>query len=384
MHNFSVYYIESNIVCTIVFGILLIHNHFNIDRQEKQIKFDHVLIAFMVYFLVDCFWAAIVDNVIPKTRFTVVTNDFLIYVVMAAITYFWLQYVLAFEQVPNRNKPVNRFAVIFPFLVSTVALVLNYCIAPQMLINKSLDTLPVYNIYLVTVPYIYMAAILFYTIRKARKEENPIEKRKHLFVGFFPLMVIVGGIIQMAFFPYIPIFCFTSLILMLIFYIQSIDQRISLDPLTGLNNRGQLRRYVSQSSNLHQEGRMTAVIMIDIDEFKTINDTYGHAEGDKALIIVSDSIKEAINSYSMPSFIGRYGGDEFILIIHPVTLDEIEQLISEIRSEIDSRTRELPYPLAISVGYDELRNKQDTFQNSILRADTKLYQDKKYRKNYQN
>lgn len=245
MHNFSVYYIESNIVCTIVFGILLIHNHFNIDRQEKQIKFDQVLIAFMVYFLVDCFWAAIVDNLIPKTRFTVVTNDFLIYVVMAAITYFWLQYVLAFEQVPNRNKPVNRFAVIFPFLVSTVALILNYCIAPQMLINKSLDTLPVYNIYLVTVPYIYMAAILFYTIRKARKEENPIEKRKHLFVGFFPLMVIVGGIIQMAFFPYIPIFCFTSLILMLIFYIQSIDQRISLDPLTGLNNRGQLRRYVS-------------------------------------------------------------------------------------------------------------------------------------------
>ena len=384
MHNFSVYYIESNIVCTIVFGILLIHNHFNIDRQEKQIKFDHVLITFMVYFLVDCFWAAIVDNVIPKTRFTVVTNDFLIYVVMAAITYFWLQYVLAFEQVPNRNKPVNRFAVIFPFLVSTVALILNYCIAPQMLINKSLDTLPVYNIYLVTVPYIYMAAILFYTIRKARKEENPIEKRKHLFVGFFPLMVIVGGIIQMAFSPYIPIFCFTSLILMLIFYIQSIDQRISLDPLTGLNNRGQLRRYVSQSSNLHQEGRMTVVIMMDIDDFKAINDTYGHAEGDKALIIVSDSIKKAINSHNMPSFIGRYGGDEFILIIHPVTLDEIEQLISEIRSEIESRTRELPYPLAISVGYDELRNKQDTFQNSILRADTKLYQDKKYRKNYQN
>ena len=66
------------------------------------------------------------------------------------------------------------------------------------------------------------------------------------------------------------------------------------------------------------------------------------------------------------------------------SMDEIEQLISEIRSEIESRTRELPYPLAISVGYDELRNKQDTFQNSILRADTKLYQDKKYRKNYQN
>ena len=119
---------------------------------------------------------------------------------MAAITYFWLQYVLAYEQVPNRGKPKFRFAVLFPFILSTAALILNYLIAPDMLIDKNLDTLPFYNIYLVTVPYIYMAAILFYTIRKAIGEENPAEKRKHIFIGFFPLMVIVGGIIQMLFF----------------------------------------------------------------------------------------------------------------------------------------------------------------------------------------
>ena len=384
MTNFAFYYIEANIVCVIVFAIILMHNRFNIDRQEKQVKFDLALEAFIAYFLTDCLWAAIEGGLIPKTRLTVVVSCFFLYLFMSSIIYFWLDYVLSYEQAPHRNRPINRFAVEFPYIISTVALILNYINAPQMLLDDEMETTPAFNVYLVAVPYIYMAAILFYTIRKARKEENPIEKRKHLFVGFFPLMVIVGGIIQMAFFPYIPIFCFTSLILMLIFYIQSIDQRISLDPLTGLNNRGQLRRYVSQSSNLHQEGRMTVVIMMDIDDFKTINDTYGHAEGDKALIIVSDSIKKAINSHNMPSFIGRYGGDEFILIIHPVTLDEIEQLISEIRSEIESRTRELPYPLAISVGYDELRNKQDTFQNSILRADTKLYQDKKYRKNKQN
>jgi GGDEF domain-containing protein len=103
-------------------------------------------------------------------------------------------------------------------------------------------------------------------------------------------MVIVGGIIQMLFFPYIPIFCFTCLIVMLIFYIQSIELRISLDSLTNLNNRGQLNRYISQSSSLHQDGRLTIVIMIDIDNFKEINDIYGHAEGDNALIIVSESI----------------------------------------------------------------------------------------------
>lgn len=380
MHSFSVYYIEANIVCVIIFAILLFHNYFSIDRQEKQIKFDHVLIAFIAYFLVDCFWAAIVDRLIPKTRFTMVINVFLIYVIMAAITYTWLEYVMAFEQVPNRDLPKNRFAVLFPFLVSTAALILHYIIAPQTLLDENLDTRPVYSIYLVAVPYIYMAAILFYTIRRARSEENRQERNKHLFVGFFPLMVIAGGIVQMVWFPYIPIFCFTSLILMLIFYIESITFRISLDPLTNLNNRAQLTRYVSQASNLHQEGRLTYVIMMDIDNFKEINDTYGHAEGDKALVLVADSLKQAVSSRNIPSFIGRYGGDEFVLIIHPIEKEETEQMIADIRAEIDDRVKEMPCPISVSAGYDELDREQDSFQNCLQCADKKLYEEKAYRK----
>ena len=381
MHSFSVYYIEANLVCALIFVILLLQNYFSIDRQEKQIKFDHVLIAFILYFLVDCFWALIVDKIIPKNRITVVTNVFLIYIIMALITYTWLDYVQAFEQVPNRNRPLHRFAIVFPFLISTAALILNYIIAPQTLLDENLDTLPRYSIYLVTVPYIYMAAILFYTIRKARGENNPQERRKHLFIGLFPLMVIAGGIVQMMFFPYIPIFCFTCLILMLIFYIQSVTFRISLDPLTNLNNRGQLSRYVSQPSNLHQEGRLTIVIMIDIDNFKAINDTYGHAEGDKALVIVSDSLKKVVNTHNMPSFIARYGGDEFILIIHPTAVEEAEQMIDEIRDEINIRVSGMEFPLAVSAGYDVVPPDQNSFQNSIVRADEMLYRDKETRKN---
>ena len=154
MHSFAVYYIESNLVCVIVFGILLLHNYFNIDRQEKQIKFDHALIAFMLYFLTDCFWAAIVAEIIPKTRFNIVVNVFLIYLFMAAIIYFWLEFVMAYEQIPGRNLPKNRILMVLPFLLSTAALILNYIIAPQTLINDDMDTLPLYSVYLVAVPYI--------------------------------------------------------------------------------------------------------------------------------------------------------------------------------------------------------------------------------------
>ena len=379
-NSFAVYYIESNLVCALVFGILLLHNHFNIDRQEKQIKFDHVLVAFICYFAVDCFWAAITAELIPKTRLTVVINDFLIYLVMAATIYCWLEYAMAYEQVPHRNRPINKFAVLFPFLVSTLALIVHYLVAPQTLLDESLDVLPAYNFYLVTVPYIYLVAIIFYTFRKARAEESMIEKRKHLFIGLFPLVGIAGGLIQMLFFPYIPIYCFTCMVMMLVFYIQAIELRISADPLTKLNNRGQLTRYAAQKSNLFMEGRLTVVIMMDIDGFKVINDTYGHAEGDKALIVVADSLRAVAGRHNMPCFLGRYGGDEFIFIIHPVAMEEAEALICEIREEIDRRVGDCPCPIAVSAGCDQLLDERDSIQSCIRRADKKLYLDKEYRK----
>ncbi|MBR4472240.1 MAG: GGDEF domain-containing protein [Oscillospiraceae bacterium] len=376
MKGFSFFYIEANLVSVIIFGIILIHNQNNIDRQEKQIKFDRVLLAFIVYFLADSVWAGIVDGVFPRSIFSIII--FLIYASMAAITYFWLEYVMAYEQVEHRNRPINRFAVIFPFLISTVLLVLNYMIAPEKLISADLETQPLFTLYLSAVPDIYMIAILFYTIRKARREENPVEKQKHIFIGTFPLMVSVFGLLGEKINPQAPTFCYASLILMLVFYIQAIELRVSQDPLTQLNNRGQLERYCAQRTNLYLEDRKTVVVMMDIDTFKAINDTYGHAEGDRALLIVSGALKTAVNSHSMPSFLCRYGGDEFILILHPVNVEETGQFLEEVRTEI--RKDNCAYPLSISAGYDVLRDAPDTIQDCIRRADQKLYEEKASRK----
>ena len=238
-----------------------------------------------------------------------------------------------------------------------------------------METQPLFTLYLSLVPDLYMILILFYTIRRARREENPVEKQKHLFIGALPLMVSVSGLVGEMINPYAPTFCFASLILMLIFYIEAVELRVSQDPLTQLNNRGQLERYCAQRGNLYLENRRTAVVMMDIDKFKTINDTHGHAEGDRALIIVSDALKKVVNRHSMPSFLCRYGGDEFILIAHPQSISEIDGLIGEIREEVH-RAR-VGYPLSISAGYDELQGGTDTIQRCIQRADKKLYVDKR-------
>ena len=384
MDHFHIFYIEANLVCVIVFSILLFHNHFSIDRQEKQIKYGRALVMFVCYFLADSCWAAIVGGVIPKNRVLVAIDDFALYVFMAGITYFWLEYILAVEQAPNRENPAVRFAVAFPFFAATFVLIINYIAAPGMLLNEELDTMPAFGIYLITVPIIYIVMILLYTMRKAAQVRDPAEKRRHLFIGLFPLMSVIGGLVQQLFFPEIPIYCFACLILMLIFYIQSTESLISLDPLTSLNNRGQLARYISVRSNICPENRLTFVIMMDINGFKGINDTYGHAEGDKALVSIAEALKKVISGYSMPSFLGRYGGDEFIMIIHPAQAKEADQLVREIREEIrrTSEAAHKPYRLSLGIGCDELGDREDV-QDCILRADKKLYMDKEAAKRKQ-
>ncbi len=383
MNNFFVHYTEANVVCIIIFLILLLHDVFGIDRQEKQIKYDNALISFMFYFAVDCFWAALVSNTIRPTFPLVVIDTFMLYLGMVFITYFWLEYALAVEQYEKRNELRFRLTMMFPFILSTVILIITYLVNPNFLISESLEIQEGFNIFLLTAPYINLAAVLYYSIRKAISEESPIEKRKFLLIGLFPLMVVAGGLIETIFFPYEPIFAYCSTILMLVFFIQMILRQVSADPLTGLNNRGQLLRYTSQKSNMYKENRLTYVVMFDINDFKAINDTYGHAEGDKALLVLADSFKKVINRHNIPVFLGRYGGDEFIMIVHPQSQEELLPFIDDIRDQLYKQCLEtdLGFTFTVGIGFDELKEDPDTFQKCLQRADKKLYMNKSQMKN---
>jgi len=379
MLDYFITYMGSNIICLIIFGIMLVHDLRSVDRQEKQIKYDHALIAFMLYFVSDCFWAAVYSGILPKTRVSITITDVVNYFLMAAITYTWLRYVMAVEQVENRDTRRMKFFSLLPFGISTVIMICMYIFTPTLMISETLEVQPAAYVFLVVVPYIYIAAVLFYTLRRAKREENPSEKKKHLGVGLFPLVVVVGGLVEMLLSNDKPLFCFSCTILMLIFYIQSMENRISIDPLTRLNNRGQLNHYVSQRSNMIREGRSTFFIMMDINNFKMINDTYGHAEGDRVLVVVSDTLMKAVKNRSLPVFLGRYGGDEFVIIAHPESDEEIPELIADIREELEKicTGAGMPYIVTLAAGYDRLTGENDTYQRCLQRADSNMYLDKK-------
>ncbi len=380
------FYIEANFICLFIIGIMLIHDYLNKSRQEKQIKFDHSLIAFMLYCVSDALWAMVVDNIIPQNDFTIALTNYLNFTILIAITYTWLNYVMAVEQVSYRKNLKIRLFILSPFVISVIVLISLYFINKSILIDNNNEPTLVYHMLMNFVTYIYITVVLVHTLRRAIKEKNRMEKRRQIELGFLPLAVVASGILQMLVAPNNPIFCFCCLAILLVYYIETMEDQISLDPLTKLNNRGQLLNYVSSENGGYKEGKRNYVIMMDINYFKEINDNYGHSEGDNALVLVANSIKTVLARNAAQSFLARYGGDEFIVIIHLEFEAEILFLIEGIRVEIDEEVRNanLPYEISIGIGYDEIIDKNDNFQLCLIRADKKLYENKKNMKENNN
>ena len=119
--------------------------------------------------------------------------------------------------------------------------------------------------------------------------------------------------------------------------------------------------------------------MMDINRFKGINDQYGHAEGDRALVTMAEALRQAFSHIKASVFLGRYGGDEFTVIVQnqeeEYKPDELSKLLRDTLRE-KKNEKNLPYDLDVSIGYDEIIDEKDTVRECMKRADKMLYRDK--------
>ena len=375
--DYLFFYSEATVVCILFFVIMLVNDHRNGNRQEKQILLDRVMVAHIIYFANDWVWAALLSGLIPRTRLLVTLVNFINAFFLAGITFNWFLYAAAAEQLPFRREKHFYTIVGLPYYLVTCVAVVWYLIAPTFWVNESAELNPLYYpLILLPAPLTYLLVTFVISMVQARKARLYAERRLCLQIGIFPLVIAFFGVLQLTMLN-APLFCFGCTINMLLFYLNNTADQISVDPLTRLNNRNQLHHYLSQDAAHRANGLREFVVMVDANDFKQINDTYGHAEGDRALVLIADALKGAIRILKEAPFLARYGGDEFILIVR--TSDESE--LPALRREIRRRLREAcekestPYMLSVAVGYDEL-GADEPFSACQQRADRKLYADK--------
>ncbi len=148
------------------------------------------------------------------------------------------------------------------------------------------------------------------------------------------------------------------------------------DALTGVYSRGFLNMWIEK---VYKKSKLRdnfySIAMIDGNDFKKINDNYGHSIGDKVLIIVAEVLEDSVRDNDI---VIRYGGDEFLIIFENCKRETVYSVFKRIESKL-SDINEFEFNIGISYGIYEIKNKED-FYEALNIADRKMYEFKKNKK----
>ncbi len=157
-------------------------------------------------------------------------------------------------------------------------------------------------------------------------------------------------------------------------------ENIRTDDLTGMNNRGEFDRYLRTTISSITMEKKLYLLLFDADNFKTINDRFGHLEGDRALRLIASSIMSTCHGTDW--FCARYGGDEFVMICKIENGATAERIVSDVQQRLDGFVAEnsLPYALSVSCGYACYEPGLQSLSELVDQADRRLYHAKANKK----
>ncbi len=155
------------------------------------------------------------------------------------------------------------------------------------------------------------------------------------------------------------------------------EERAKRDSMTGLYNHQHFME------KIHEGGRRDdgSLIILDIDHFKNINDNYGHAQGDEALLHVVAAVRKAVRAGDV---VGRIGGEEFAVFLQDANKEEAKMVASRIRKTVESidfiTENGIKAPLTVSVGV-AMKDEMDNVVGAMQLADMRMYKAKESGRN---
>ena len=371
-----VFYAYISIGCACILTVLL----YSINRlptpQLKFTLFRKLVLWHIAYFVSDALWALVNDGVIPKNTVTVLAVNYSNAIIAAVLFYSCFIYAEMSTRPDMTRAQISSLQakLRIPIFVEMVVLLVSFAVSPDYWLDENLEPCDLYYFILSFLPFVYIISVTIRGVARGLKPQNRKNLKTYLIIASYTPGCIVAAGAQIFFSLTTPIFCFWCTLILLFVFLNSLNKLISTDPLTSLNNRNQLRRYLQLqrgAKNLH-------VIMVDVDHFKRINDTYGHIEGDRALMLVSRALKKACGRMDISIFLCRYGGDEFMLLAKTESPQEvIDQVRDCLKEEIANREGPHSYRIAASMGYARWDGDISSFKDCVASADQKMYEDKR-------
>ena len=360
-HLLAIFYILSNLITFVVCLILLYKTREM--KQTSTVFFKRLLISLVLYYLGEIFWAHAYFGIMTNPGISLRIVRAFNYSIVGLISYNWLMYI---EVIINPNK-LTKKKKIYYFIPTIISILTSIFVCafftpePRTLENY----LMVFGI--IAIPFAYVA-IGGAKIIHTRFKSDKTQKSRYTLLAIWPFVILAASVAQVLI-AGLPVFCYVSTFTTIALCLHSQEQLIFTDGLTGIYNRKMINNYAESFSNKEEH----YVMMVDVNKFKEINDSYGHLEGDKALIYVASVIRRI--SEEKHFFFGRYGGDEFIIISKDANEDDVKDFIEKVNESLDEAEEKLGFPISASIGYHKISNSL-TLHEALAKADKLLYEEK--------
>lgn len=346
--------------------------------QQRQQLFRRVLLSNCIFFALDALWIFVNS---PEFTSGIPVNwilNVLYYITSGFVGFFWFWYSECVMQSPLVSSKKSVFLCAIPAILLSIIALLSVKTGWLFYIDSanSYHRGPLYFLQLVC-SYGYVVFTAAKALLLSTRTVSYAQKLEYRTLAYFVIAPLIAGAIQVVF-PGISTLCIGTTFGALYVFLGMQEQMISVDALTGLNNRSKLMKHLSDRMLRADPEKRLFLVMMDLDYFKSINDGYGHVEGDNALCMTADALKSCGKDHH--HFIARYGGDEFAAVCELDETEQIQAFCKSVCDAIQEKSNSCPYKLSLSIGWAAYSPELSTGQEFIKLADAQLYQAKQARR----
>lgn len=365
-----------NAYSVILLLVVIFFSHKNKEEDSFQYTLFMAMIKVTVIMLIIDILGRLDGN--PNTFYSVANHvsNFLGFALSPLLPSMWLLYVS--NQIFQKNR-INK--KMFYILVAANLAMVIFVILSQFfgwIYTISADNVysrgPFFMVPVAVAMLLLLAADILIVVNKKK-----IDKKYYDALLFFTVPPFLCVILQSMIYG-ISLIYNGVVISVLVVYLNIQNRSIHTDYLTGISNRKKLDSYLKKKIYSCTEENTFSSILVDIDNFKSINDTFGHTVGDDALDATVKIIKRCLRK---SDFIARFGGDEFFIVLDISSSRDLNAMIKRIENSVKdfNKTGSKPYKLEFSMGYAVYDlNVHMGFKEFIKHIDSIMYENKRLNK----
>jgi diguanylate cyclase (GGDEF)-like protein len=348
----------------------------NLGSEHEVSQLKYMIYSYIAMLVTDILWALIEDNLLYLPVFLNAAVNAVTLMAVSSGCYFWFRFIEDRTDFVLMNRPKIDAMVVYPLLFICALDILSIFTGWIFQINSEGHYQETELFWLQGfINYAYLLIPTAVTISRAVHAKTKQDREEFLIYVLYMIAPLIAGIYEDEF-VHVPLLALNILMMILILFLRIQNLRISTDALTGLNNRRRLNTFLAEKLVKTTEESSFLIFIIDINNFKAINDQYGHIEGDHALQKFSEVLKVVAAEYF--GFAARYGGDEFCLVMNQRghTCEEIMENIKQTLLEAQQDDKK-KYTITVSIGAAMFNDPDETPEAALNQADQMLYEDKK-------